>query len=100
MNTYNHIKITEVIFLQHLVTHSSILDEITPKYFCQHLNNNSRKDFFEKILLNAFHMSLCVVYALLHCTTTCTSYLNECFTCNVIMVSVANYKNSKEIVQN
>ena len=32
--------------LQHLVTHSSILDEITPKYFCQHLNNNSRKDFF------------------------------------------------------
>ena len=45
-------------------------------------------------------MSLCVVNALLHCTTTCTSYLNECFTCNVMMASVANYTNNKEIVGN
>ena len=87
-----YINIIEVIFYNiYIVTHSLTLNEITSNYVCHHPNNNSRKDFFGKILLNAFHMSLYVVYALLHCTTTCTSYLNECFTCNVMMISVANY---------
>ena len=66
-----YINIIEVIFYNiYIVTHSLTLNEITSNYVCHHPNNNSRKDFFGKILLNAFHMSLYVVYALLHCTTT------------------------------
>ena len=76
-----YINIIEVIFYNiYIVTHSLTLNEITSNYVCHHPNNNSRKDFFGKILLNAFHMSLYVVYALLHCTTTCTVMDKSCFT--------------------